>query len=105
MKRSKEMTKLILESLEQDTFHKLKQKYLKSNDKVTRFFGEHLYDCIVNKWNKKLWSFDALFEMPEWAEKVGNYSFIFILTTSGQAWLNWLREEEEETEGELNNVD
>lgn len=104
MERKQGITKMILESIEADTFHLLKNEYAKKDELEKRAFGEHLFDCFKNQWIVKLWEFDVDFVLPDWAERKGNYKYIIILTTSGQTWLNYIRELEKDEELELMSI-
>lgn len=101
MQRERNMTKMILEAIETDTFHLLKGAYAKKSEMEKRAFGEHVFDCFQNKWIAKLWEFDADFALPAWAEMKGKYRYIIILTTNGQTWLDYIREMEKTEELEL----
>lgn len=104
MQRKRNMTKMILEAIETDTFHLLKDAYAKKSELEKRAFGEHIFDCFQNKWIAKLWEFDVDFALPDWAERKGNYKYIIILTTNGQTWLDYIREMEKAEELELMSI-
>ena len=104
MQRKRNMTKMILEAIETDTFHLLKDAYAKKSELEKRAFGEHIFDCFQNKWIAKLWEFDVDFALPDWAERKGNYKYIIILTTNGQTWLDYIREMEKAEEIELMSI-
>lgn len=104
MQRERNMTKMILEAIETDTFHLLKDAYAKKSELEKRAFGEHIFDCFQNKWIAKLWEFDVDFALPDWAERKGNYKYIIILTTNGQTWLDYIREMEKAEELELMSI-
>lgn len=104
MQRKRNMTKMILEAIETDTFHLLKDAYAKKSELEKRAFGEHIFDCFQNKWIAKLWEFDVDFALPAWAERKGNYKYIIILTTNGQTWLDYIREMEKAEEIELMSI-
>lgn len=104
MQRKRNMTKMILEAIETDTFHLLKDAYSKKSELEKRAFGEHIFDCFQNKWIAKLWEFDVDFALPDWAERKGNYKYIIILTTNGQTWLDYIREMEKAEEIELMSI-
>lgn len=98
MRRKQSTTKMILEAIETDTFHLLKDAYAKKSEIEKRDFGEHLFDCFKNKWIAKVWEFDVDFALPTWAERKGKYKYIIILTTNGQTWLDYIREMEKAEE-------
>lgn len=94
MRKDSSMTKKILEAIENDSYIKLKENYAMLGDNSKRWLEEHISDCIVNKWITRLWDFDANFPLPAYAERAGRFRYIYVLTTHGQTWLDYIRENE-----------
>ena len=94
MKKDSKMTKKILEAVESDSYIELKKKYEMLGYNSKRWLEEHIFDCMMNKWIARLWDFDAKFPLPEYAERAGKFRYIYVLTTHGQTWLDYIRENE-----------
>lgn len=94
MRKDSNMTKKILEAIENDSYIKLKENYAMLGDNSKRWLEEHISDCIINKWITRLWDFDANFPLPAYAERAGRFRYIYVLTTHGQTWLDYIRENE-----------
>lgn len=94
MRKDSKMTKKILEAVESDSYIELKKQYEMLGYNSKRWLEEHIFDCMMNKWIVRLWDFDAKFPLPEYAERAGKFRYIYVLTTHGQTWLDYIRENE-----------